>query len=105
MEIKNKQRFYGMVGFAMRAGKLVVGTENICRVMPKGSLKLVVICDSASSNTKSKLIKKSVFYGITAIEADIDTERLGKLIGKTYAPAAVAVTDGRFAEEIIKASV
>ena len=92
-----------MLGFAMRAGKLTVGTEQICRSMPKGSVKLVLISSGASDATKKKLFVKSDYYGISAIEADLDTERLGKLIGKTYAPAAVAVMDDGFAKEIKKA--
>ena len=92
-----------MLGFAQRAGKLVIGTDLICRAMAKGNIRLVVVSAGASESTKKKLFVKSDYYGISAIEADIDTERLGKLIGKTYAPAAVAVTDGGFATEIKKA--
>ena len=103
MENKTNQRLYGMLGFAMRAGKLVIGTEQICKLMPKRQIRLVVVSAGASDATKKKLFVKSDYYAIPAIEADIDTERLGKLIGKTYAPAAVAVTDAGFAEEIKKA--
>ncbi len=105
MENKNMQRILGMLGFAMRAGKLVIGTELICRAMPKGEIKLVVISSGASEQTKKKLFTKSEFYSITAIEVDIDTERLGRLLGKSYAPAAVGVTDDGFSNEIKKASV
>ena len=105
LENKNSQRLYGMLGFAMRAGKLVIGTELICRAMPRGLVKLVLVSRTASDPTKKKLFVKCEYYGIAAVEADIDTERLGKLLGKTYAPAAVAVTDVGFAEEIKKATV
>ena len=94
-----------MLGFAMRAGKIIIGTEQICSSMPNGKAKLVVISDSASAATKKKLLTKSEYYGIPAIEVDIDTERLGRILGKTYSPAAVAVADTGFAEEIKKASV
>ncbi len=94
-----------MLGFAMRAGKLIIGTELICSSMPRGKIKLVLICSSASDATKKRLLAKSEYYGISAIEVDIDTERLGKMLGKTYSPVAVAVTDGGFASEIKKASV
>ena len=103
MENKINQRLYGMLGFAMRAGKLVIGTEQICKSMAKGQVRLVVVSCGASELTKKKLFTKSDYYGVSAIEADIDTERLGRLIGKTYAPAAVAVTDNGFAVEIKKA--
>ena len=93
-----------MLGFAQRAGKLVIGTDLICSAMAHGTVKLVLVSRGASENTKKKLFTKSEFYGILAIEADIDTERLGKLLGKTYAPASVAVTDEGFANEIKKAT-
>ena len=105
MENKNNQRLCGMLGFAQRAGKLVTGTELICRAMPKGNVRLVVVAKDASSATKKKLFVKSSFYNISAIEVDIDTERLGNLLGKSYAPATVAVTDDGFAAEIKKATV
>ncbi len=94
-----------MLGFAMRAGKLVIGTELVCSSMPRGKVKLVLISSSASEATKKKLLTKSEYYGISTIEVDIDTERLGKTLGKTYSPVCVAVTDEGFASEIIKATV
>lgn len=93
-----------MLGFAMRAGKVIIGTENVCRAMPRGELKAVIISDKASAGTKKKLLTKSEFYGIPTVMSDIDTERLGRLLGKTYAPAAAAVTDAAFAAEIMRAA-
>ena len=94
-----------MLGFARRAGKTVIGTEQICLAMPKGKVRLVVISHSASTATKKKLTVKSDFYKIPWVEAKIDTESLGHLLGKESAVAAVAVTDDGFAEQIIKAAV
>ena len=102
MEIKNKQRLSGMLGFAMRAGKIIVGTELVCRAMPSGKVKLTVISGGASDSTKKKLTVKSDFYGIKSLVADIDTEELGRVIGKSSSVAAVAVTDEMFAREILK---
>ena len=93
-----------MLGFAQRAGKLVIGTELICSAMAKRSVKLVLVSNEASENAKKKLFAKCEFYGISAIEVNIDAERLGKLLGKTYAPVAVAVQDEGFAAEIKKAA-
>lgn len=93
-----------MIGFARRAGKTVIGTEQICREMPKGKIRLAVISATASEPTKKKLTVKGEFYGIPTVVADLTTEALASLIGKTGAVAAVGITDERFAEEIIKAS-
>ena len=96
-----------MLGFAMRAGKLIIGTEQICATMAKrggGGIKLVVISNGASAPTQKKLISKSEFYSIKTVIISIDTDRLGALLGKTYAPAAVAVCDEGFAKEILAAA-
>ena len=92
-----------MIGFARRAGKTVIGTELICRAMPTGALRLVVISATASVSTKKKLTVKGDFYKIPHIESEIDTECLAALLGKGGAVAAVGITDSAFAEEIIKA--
>lgn len=105
MKSEGNQRIFGMLGFAMRAGRVIIGTELICSGMSGGKIKLVLISSAASEATKKKLLNKSEYYGISTIEVDIDTERLGKILGKTYSPAAVAITDEGFASEIIKASV
>ena len=92
-----------MFGFAMRAGKTVIGTELIERSLAHGSVRLVVISSGASDSTKKRLTRKSKFYRVSAIEVQISTDELGRLLGKSYAPAAVALTDEGLANEIKKA--
>jgi len=98
------QRLSGMLGFAARARKLVFGTELALRAVQSGAAKLVLVSLYASEGTKKKLRTKCEFYSTPRVEADIDTELLGKLVGKASAISAVAVTDGRFAEEISRAA-
>ncbi len=96
-----------MLGFAMRAGKVVIGTDLVCHALAKsgsGSAKLVLVASTASDGTKKKLLKKSEYYKVRAIVTDIDSSELGRLLGKLYAPSAVAITDKHFAEEIARAS-
>ena len=96
-----------MLGFAMRAGKVVIGTESVCSAMAKRGKdkpRLVLIAKGASEGTTKNLLTKSQFYGIDTITIDIDSSELGRLLGKLYAPATVAIVDDRFAEEIIRAA-
>lgn len=96
-----------MLGFAMRAGKLIIGTESVCSAMAKqgkNKPRLIAIASSASEGTKKKLLTKAEFYRIEAIMINIDSSELGRLLGKLYAPATVAICDDRFAEEIKKAN-
>lgn len=95
-----------MLGFAMRAGKVTIGTEPICKAMAKRGKdrpRLVLIAHTASEGTKEKLLHKAEFYGVEAIVINIDSSELGRLLGKLYAPAAVAIIDDHFAEEIRRA--
>ena len=101
--MSNMQRIRGMLGFAARARKTVCGTELCSIAMAKGTAKLIVVSSGASAATKKKLFTKSEFYNIKAIEVELDTEELGRVVGKTCATAAVALTDQRFADEILKA--
>ena len=105
-ESDRNTRFRGMLGFARKAGKTVIGTEMVCRAMKirgENRIRLVIISDKASDATRKKLTVKSEFYGIEHLEVDIEQQELGHLLGKTTAPAAVAVTDDGFAKEIKKA--
>lgn len=84
----------------MRAGKMIVGTEQVCLAMPRGRVSLVLVSADASEATRKKVTFKCEFYGITAITVEVGIATLGKILGKTYAPACVAVTDDNFAREI-----
>ncbi len=104
MSNDNLTRVRGMLGFAMRAGKLILGTEQVCAALgKKGRVRLVLIARGVSDLTKKKLTVKCEFYGVRTIETAIDADELGRLLGKTYAPACVAITDDGFAREIILA--
>ena len=95
-----------MLGFAMRAGKVVIGTELVCSALSKGGIKaprLVLVSKTASDPTKKKIFTKCEFYGVDATEINEDGESLGRLLGKLYAPAVIAIADDRFAEEIKRA--
>ncbi len=107
MDKKTNTRLTGMLGFAMRAGRLIIGTESVCVSMAKQGKdkpRLVAIAHDASQGTKKKLLTKAEFYGIETVIINIDSSELGRLLGKLYAPATVAICDDRFAEEIKKAN-
>lgn len=94
-----------MLGFAMRAGKLIIGTENVTVALSKRKKPyLVVIASDVSEATRKKLFSKCEFYTTKAVQIDMRTETLGALLGKTYTPACVGVTDEGFAREIEKAA-
>ena len=103
MENKSISRLRGMIGFALRAGKVIIGTEQVTVGMKrKGSdrIRIALIASDASEATKKKIRTKGEFYGIEVKEIELDTATLGSLLGKTYGPATVAICDDGFAKEI-----
>ena len=105
MEKNDFTRFRGMLGFAMRAGKVLIGTDRVISALPdrgEKAVRLVLIANDASEATKKKLTFKCEFYRKEIIVAPLSGEELGKLLGKLYVPAVVAITDDRFADELKK---
>ena len=95
-------KIVGMLGLAMRAGKLVVGMEQVSLAIAKGRVFLVIASTEASAGTKKKLRTKCEFYGVKLINLDIEIGELGRILGKTYAPACVGVTDENFVKALEK---
>ena len=96
------KRALGMLGLAMKAGKVVIGTEQVIAYLQKNKLKLVLLSSNSSEGTQKKIRFKCEFYKTTTEALDIDTDELGTLLGKTYTPAVVGITDENFSRTLIK---
>ncbi len=94
-------RILGMLGLAMKAGKVVIGTEQAITYLQKGKIKLMLVSSNASDGTKKKILHKCEFYKTRIEELGIETDELGRLLGKTYTPAVVGITDENFSRAII----
>ena len=95
-----------MLGFAMRAGKVVIGCDGVVSALQskgKNAVKLVIVSFEASEATQKKIKFKCEFYYKPLIKIDLESAELGRLLGKLYAPAVVAITDEGFAKEILLA--
>lgn len=96
-------RLCGMLGFAMRAGRLTLGTEQVCLAMAKHGEKkpcLILLSQNASDATQKKVTVKSRYYGIDVRLCPLTPEEIGRLLGKKSAPVTVGVHDPRFAKEL-----
>ncbi len=103
MQNDGNTRLCGMLGLAMRAGKVIVGTESVCQALAKrGKVRLVVYAADSSPATKKKIVTKCEFYSTPCVEISLDTGALGRILGKTYGPACAALTSDSFANEIVK---
>ncbi len=95
-----------MLGFAMRAGKVALGTDLIIASMKAKESKrarLVLVSSDASEGTKRRLGFKAEFFEVPLRVVDVTAQTLGDALGKSYAPVAVAILDAGFAEQILKA--
>ena len=94
-------RVVGMLGLAMKAGKVVIGTEQVITFLKKGKLELVLLSGNASDGTKKKITLKCEFYNTRTEQIEISTDEMGRILGKTYTPAVVGITDENFSRAII----
>ena len=89
-----------LIGLAMKAGKIISGSDLVETGIRTGKAKLVLLAQDASDNTKKRLRDKCTYYQVP-IYLYSDKNALGKMIGKEERSAA-AVTDDGFAEAIKK---
>ena len=102
MKVCNETRFFGMLGFAMRAGKIDTGTDVVISLLPKGAVKLVIISSDASEATRKRIHNKCNFYGVEFIDSEFSSELLSSRIGKMSATVCIAIKDDGFKAEILK---
>lgn len=83
--------FYSLLGIALRAGALTLGTDAVLGAIASGSADMVLLDAAASQNTKKKFRDSCAFYGVELFETEQD--RLGWAVGKPGRMCA-AVTKG-----------
>lgn len=98
MNKQTEAKIYSLLGLAMRAGKVVSGDDTTLTEIKKGYVKLVIIADDASNNTKKLFKDKSSFRSIPYVHFSTKLQ-LGLAIGK--APRAVlGIKDNGFAKKL-----
>ena len=94
----DKDRVYGMLGLAARAGKIVSGSDAVTGAIRSGNVELLIITKDISRNSLDKILKNMGSEEITCYSFGT-SEDLGFALGKPDRTAA-AVTDKSFAEGI-----
>lgn len=90
----------GLIGLAMKAGKICFGADSVEENLVKQKVKLLILSKDSSERTKNKFIKLCEKYNVPVI-LDGNIEELSKSIGKTN-KAIIGVKDINFAESIQK---
>lgn len=90
----------GLLGLAMRAGKIVFGTEACLQDIEKNKVKLILIANDAAARTKMKFNNMGRDKSIPIKEC-LTIEEMSKAIGKDN-KAVIGIKDVNFSNEIIK---
>ena len=90
---------YGMIGMAMKAGKVASGEFATEKAVKTGKAALVIVSEAASENTKK--FRNMCDYYQVPIYFFGEKEELGHAIGKEFR-ASLAVLDDGLAKAIEK---
>ena len=94
----NIKKACGMLGLAMRAGKVASGEFGTEKAVKEYKAYLVIVAAEASENTQKKFRNMCQFYKVPYLVFGTK-EELGSIIGKEYR-ASLAVCDENFAKVI-----
>lgn len=98
--MKTDQKILGLLGLAMRAGKVVSGEEGVLAGIKSQNLRLVLIAQDASEATKKKFTDKSRYRDIPHRILS-EKEVLGHAIGKRTR-AVIGISDPNFAKKMLE---
>ena len=98
MLIENKVS--GLIGLAMRAGKIVFGTDACMQDIQKNKIKLIIIATDSAERTKINFKNICKDKHIPVIEF-LEIETISKAIGKDN-KAIIGIKDSNFSKEIIR---
>ncbi|MQS51519.1 L7Ae/L30e/S12e/Gadd45 family ribosomal protein [Companilactobacillus mishanensis] len=76
-----KKDFLNFLGIAVRAGKIISGTELTLQGVRDNTVKLVIIASDCSDRTKKEISNKTDFYKVP-LNASFTSQELKKSIGK-----------------------
>ena len=97
--ITDENKLLFALGLCARARKMTIGAPMICEALKAGGAnapKLVIESSDTSENTHKRLTDRCRYYGVKHIRLCADGDTLSKMIGKTSAVAAVAISDNEF---------
>ena len=91
-------KFYGMLGLAMRAGAVLVGEGKAAEALRRGKVSVLVLAKDASENTQKKFKNLCNSRNVPVLEAG-ERNCLGKALGRDFVVTA-AVTDENFSKQL-----
>ena len=90
----------GYLGLARRAGKIVSGYRTCVHIIGRGSIKLMIVAEDASDNTKDKFTALCKKFGVPCLIYGT-AESLSRAAGLSGI-GVFGITDRNFADLMIK---
>ncbi|GAA3637255.1 ribosomal L7Ae/L30e/S12e/Gadd45 family protein [Lactobacillus hamsteri] len=97
--MQNKQKALNLLGLAMRAGKIVSGTETVISALNKGQVKVIILASDLHENTSEKVIRAAKKVNVSIIDL-FSSEELAHAIGKKR--KVMGLTDVGFYKALTK---
>lgn len=99
-ENRNYKKIFGLLGIAVKAGKVKSGEFMVEKMIQSSQATLVFVAEDASDNTKKLFQNKCNYYKVPLYTL-ATKEELGHAIGCEFR-AAVCITDEGFRDALIK---
>ena len=96
----NNKKILGLIGLAVKAGKICFGADSVENEIKKQKVKLVIVANDASERTKDKFKKLCNQHNIEIIIQE-EIENLSKAIGKSN-KAIIGIKEENLSKEIQK---
>lgn len=87
-----------MISLANKAGKLVTGEDAVRNSIRGGKVKLAIVSEDASDNTKKRISNSAAFYNVFLMIWGLK-EEFGSNIGKS-ARSVLGITDENFSKSL-----
>ncbi|KMK77252.1 YlxQ family RNA-binding protein [Alkalihalobacillus pseudalcaliphilus] len=95
---EQSSKWLSLLGLAARARQIVTGEELVTKEVRAKSVRLVLLSQDASENTKKKILDKCSHYQVP-VRIVADRETLGRAIGKTER-VVIGIKDSGFATKM-----
>lgn len=96
-----RNKVLSLAGLAARARKIASGEDMVENSIRSGEVRLVIVAEDASANTRKKFSDKCSYYQVPILFVGTK-EEVGKAIGKEFR-ASIAVLDEGFAKAMLDA--
>lgn len=94
------QKFYSFLGLCQKSGQLVSGETGVNSEFKKNNIKLLILAEDISENTKEKYLYQAKKRKVESIVLG-NKDLLGSAIGKNYR-VIVGIKDKNMAENLMK---